>query len=796
MGRELKHTELTSTITEQEIDCETTEDLTPLDSIIGQERAVKALHFGLNIEEQGFNIFVSGLPGTGRTTGVKSFVNELAKKKPVPHDWCYVNNFKNTYQPKAIKLDYGYANKFKQDMAKFLHAVRDLLPKAFTSKDYIQKRENLTKNSEQKKNKMILDLKEEAKKEGFVLKQTAFGLFILPVVKQKILNEEEFMSLKKEERDKIQHKRAQLSKKLKNTMTEVRKIDKKVEQNIKKLDNDVALYTIGQLVDDLKNKYSQSGEVVSYIDDVKEDILENIGIFLEKDSQKGQLAFPWMKEKPFRKYEVNMVVDNSDKKGAPVVIEHNPNYANLFGKIEKETQFGVLTTDFTMIRNGALHRANGGFLIIPVEGLLKNLLSWDSLKIALRDRKIEIEEAGEKLGLVTTKSLKPEPIELNVKIILIGRPFVYNLLYNYDQDFKKLFKVKADYDWAMDKKKKNINDYAAFMCTFRNKENLKHLHASAIAKTIEYGSRMVSDRKKLSTRFSDIGDLLLEANYYAKIDGSKYIYSKHITRAIKQKIYRSNLLEEKVQEMIKRGIVLIDIDEKVVGQVNGLSFVNIGDHAFGRPSRVTATVGIGKEGIVDIERETKLGGPLHSKGVMILSGYMLKKYAQNKPFNLSARLVFEQSYGGIDGDSASSAELYAIISALSGISIKQNIAVTGSINQNGQVQAIGGVNEKVEGFFHVCKAKGLNGSQGVIIPESNIDNLMLDQEVVDSVKEGKFHVWAIKNIEEGLEILTGLQAGEKAKDGTYPRESIHYLVNEKIKEYQASLKKSGPKNEG
>ena len=455
MGRELKHTELTSTITEQEIDCETTEDLTPLDSIIGQERAVKALHFGLNIEEQGFNIFVSGLPGTGRTTGVKSFVNELAKKKPVPHDWCYVNNFKNTYQPKAIKLDYGYANKFKQDMAKFLHAVRDLLPKAFTSKDYIQKRENLTKNSEQKKNKMILDLKEEAKKEGFVLKQTAFGLFILPVVKQKILNEEEFMSLKKEERDKIQHKRAQLSKKLKNTMTEVRKIDKKVEQNIKKLDNDVALYTIGQLVDDLKNKYSQSGEVVSYIDDVKEDILENIGIFLEKDSQKGQLAFPWMKEKPFRKYEVNMVVDNSDKKGAPVVIEHNPNYANLFGKIEKETQFGVLTTDFTMIRNGALHRANGGFLIIPVEGLLKNLLSWDSLKIALRDRKIEIEEAGEKLGLVTTKSLKPEPIELNVKIILIGRPFVYNLLYNYDQDFKKLFKVKADYDWAMDKKKKN-----------------------------------------------------------------------------------------------------------------------------------------------------------------------------------------------------------------------------------------------------------------------------------------------------------------------------------------------------
>ncbi|MGM0365480.1 MAG: AAA family ATPase [Actinomycetota bacterium] len=796
MARELKHTELKATITEKEIDCETTEDLKPLDSIIGQERAVDALRFGLNIEDQGFNIFVSGLPGTGRTTGVKSFVNELAKKKSVPNDWCYVNNFKNSYEPKAIRLKPGDGKKFKQDMAKFLSSVRNLLPRAFTSKDYVQKRENLTKSSEEKKNQMISELKEKSKNEGFVLKQTAFGLFMLPVVDGKILNEEEFMSLEKKERERIQQKRTHLSKQLKDTMSEIRKLDEKVGEDIKNLDSDVALYTIGQLVDEMKNKYSESKEVVSYIENVKEDILDNLNLFLEKDKKKErQLAIPWMKEKPFRKYEVNVVVDNSESKGAPVIIEHNPNYKNLFGKIEKEAQFGILTTDFTMIRNGALHKANGGFLIIPVEELLKNIFSWDSLKIALRDKKIDIEEAGEKFGLVTTKGLKPEPIDLDVKIILIGRPLLYNLLYTYDQDFKKLFKVKADYDWAMDNKKKNINDYAAFICTFREKENLKHLHVSAIAKTIEYGSRLVSDQKKLSTKFSEIGDILFEANYYAKNDNLKYINSSHITRAIEQKKLRSNLLEEKIQEMINRGTILIDIDREVVGQVNGLSFMDIGDYTFGRPSRVTATVGIGREGIVDIERETKLGGPVHSKGVMILSGYMLKKFAQNKPFNLSARLVFEQSYGGVDGDSASSAELYAILSSLAEAPVKQNIAVTGSINQNGQVQAIGGVNEKVEGFYHVCKAKGLNGKQGVLIPESNTENLMLDQEVTQAVKDGKFHVWAVSNIEEGIEILTGHKAGQKDKEGNYPLDSINYRVEKKIKHYLDTLKEfAGPKN--
>ncbi len=795
MARKLKHTDLIETITEKELDCETTEDLQPLENIIGQQRAVKALQLGLNIGEKGFNIFVSGLPGTGRTTSVKSFVNALAKKKPTPPDWCYVYNFKNSYKPKAIKLEKGKAKQFEQDMSKFIDTIRDLLPKAFMSKDYVQKRENLTKSMEQKKNSMISELKEKAKKEGFVLKQSALGLLILPVIEGKVLSEEDFMSLKKEEREKIQQKRSQLGKQLKQVMTEIRKMDKRVAQNIKKLDNQIALYTIGQLVDEIKQRYDQYEAVVSHIDAVKEDILENLGLFLDKGKKKEQqMAIPWLKEKPFRKYEVNVVVDNSDQEGAPVIIEHNPNYANLFGKIERETQFGLLTTDFTMIRNGALHRANGGFLIIPIEGLLRNILSWESLKLALRDQKIDIEEAGEKLGLVTTKSLKPEPIELEIKIILIGRPLLYNLLYAHDPDFKKLFKIKADYDWSMEKKKKNINDYAAFICTFRKKEHLKHVHASAIAKTIDYGSRLVSDRKKLSTRFSDIGDLLMEANHYAQTDGSAYIEKKHITQAIEQKMYRSNLLEEKIHELIARGTILIDIEGTEVGQVNGLSFVDIGDHTFGRPSRVTATVGMGKDGIVDIEREAKLGGPVHSKGVLILSGYMLKKYAQHKPFNLSARLVFEQSYGGIEGDSASSAELYALISALAEIPLRQDIAVTGSMNQNGKIQAIGGVNEKVEGFFHICKAKGLNGSQGVIIPESNMDHLMLDQEIADAVRDDKFHVWAINEVEQGLEILTGLKAGKKDKQGHYPADSINGLVHKKMDQYHALQKEYSSKD--
>ncbi|MGM0367816.1 MAG: Lon protease family protein [Actinomycetota bacterium] len=787
---ELNSKDLRIIIKENEIDCETTEELDSLDSIVGQDRAVKALKFGLNIHNKGFNIFVSGIPGTGRTTGVNSFVNEIAKEKPRPNDWCYVKNFENSYEPKTIELKAGLGNKFKNDMKNFIEKLKNSLPKAFSGKDYLEKKESITKKVEEERNKLITDLKERAKKEGFVLKQTAFGLFFLPVVDGKVLNEEQFMSLEKGKREQLKKKRKELNEDLKSTMNKVRKLDKEIEEDTEKLDKNVALYTMGPLVDEIKEKYKDNEKVQEYIDAVQKDVLENIKTFLKQDEQKkgSPFSMPWIKEAKFRKYEVNVVIDNSEKKGAPVIVEHNPNYKNLFGKLEKEAQFGILTTDFTMIRNGALHKANGGFLILPVEELLKNPFSWDSLKIALRDKKIDIEEAGEKFGLVTTKGLKPEPIPLDLKIILIGRPLFYNLLFNYDNDFKKLFKVKADFDWVMDKNKDNVKKYASFVCTFCNKENLKHLHVSAVAKIIEHGLRISSDKEKLSTKFSEIGDIIYEANYYAQEEDSKYINSGHIQKAINEKIYRSNLIQEKIQEMIERSTILIDISGEVVGQVNGLSITSVGNYSFGKPSRVTANVGIGKEGIVDIERETKLGGPVHSKGVMILSGYMINRYAQDKPFNLSARLVFEQSYSGVEGDSASSAELYALISSLSGLPLKQNIAVTGSVNQKGEVQAIGGVNEKIEGFFEICKIKGLDGSQGVIIPTSNEKNLMLKEEIVKAVGEGKFHIYSVDTIDEGIEILTGVKAGKRLEGNNFEKDSVNYKVNERMHNYLQKLK--------
>jgi len=488
-----------------------------------------------------------------------------------------------------------------------------------------------------------------------------------------------------------------------------------------------------------------------------------------------------MKELPFKKYKVNVLIDNSKLEGAPVVIEHNPTHKNLFGSIEKEAQLGVLSTDFTMIRAGSIHKANNGFLVLPVEDLFKNIFSWDSLKMSLRDKKIIIEEISEKLGVISTKGVKPEPISLNIKVILIGNPYHFNILYNLDSDFKKLFKVKADYDLSMKKTSRSIKDYARFICTLCKKDGLSHMRSSAVVKVIEYGSRLAGDQDKLTTKFSEISNVVTEANFYAKQEGKDLIEDDHILKAIEEKYYRSSLIQEKIQEMISVGTILISTRGKMVGQVNGLSVVDTGDYAFGRPSRVTVTIGMGKAGIIDIERETKLGGPIHTKGVLILSGYLTEKYAVERPLNLSARIVFEQSYGGVDGDSASSAELYAMLSAISGIPIDQNLAVTGSINQKGQVQAIGGVNEKIEGFFEVCRHSGFNGKQGVLIP---------------AVEEKKFKIFAVKNIDEGIEILTGIKAGKRDKTGKFPENTLNYAVDEKIKKFTEKLKEiSGGKEE-
>ncbi len=770
--------------------CETTDGVIPLAGIIGQERAVRALKFGLDIRERGFNIYVAGFPGTGRKTAVKGFLEELAQNKPVPFDWCYVNNFENQYRPKAIKLPPGKGKIFQGDLKSLIGEVRSALPKVFESEDYASKREEVIKAVDGQRQELFAELDKKSQEEGFLIQRTPIGLFLIPVLKGKPLSNEEIIALDPKDRREIQERKHRLEAELRSATRQLRDLDRKAHEGLGKLSRQVALYTIGHLVTDLVEKYTESHDVKTYLEAVQNDILENIDQFIRPPEVTPQLQFPvaWLKELPFRKYEVNVIVDNSDLKGSPVVIESNPIHQNLFGRIEKEAQFGALTTDFTMIHGGSLHRANGGYLVLPVEELLRNLFSYDGLKRALKTGHINIEELGERLGYTITKSLMPEPIPLTVKVVLIGDPHLYQQMYMLDPDFIELFKVKADFDVNMDRTDENMRRYAAFVCTFCEKEKLKHLHISGVAKLIEHSSRLAGNQDKLSTRFAEIADIIREASFYAAQEKSDYVTGNQVKKAVDEKIYRSKLIQEKIQEMVKQGILLIDTEGEAVGQMNGIAVVSLGDTAFGRPSRVTASIGLGREGLVDIEREAKLGGPIHTKGVLILSGFLNGKFGQDKPLSLSARLVFEQSYEGIEGDSASSTELYAILSALSGLPVKQSFAVTGSVNQKGEVQAIGGVNEKIEGFFEVCKTKGLTGQQGVIIPESNVQHLMLKEEVVETVKAGKFHIYPVKTIDQGIEILTGVKAGEKRADGRFEEGTVNDRVDKRLRAMAEKLK--------
>lgn len=769
--------------------CKTTEELTPLEGIIGQGRAVKALRFGLDIKEEGFNIYVAGLPGTGRKTAVKGFLEEVAKSKPVPSDWCYVNNFVNSHQPRAIELPPGKGKEFQMDMRSFVNNARTFLPRAFESEDYATKRDSLVASIDNERKELLSKLNERAKKEGFVLQSTPIGVLVIPVVKGRPLSEADLLALSPEIRREIERRREKLKTELRSAMRQLRELQKKIADKTDELNQEVALFAIGHLVDELLEKYSKFPDIITYLEAVKKDVLENLESFIGGPKEPTiPFRAPWLKELPFRKYEVNLVVDNSSLQGAPVIVEQNATHQNLFGRIEKEAQFGVLTTDFTMVRGGSLHKANGGYLVLTVEDLLRNLFSYDTLKRSLMNECLDIEEAGERLGFITTKGLKPESIPLKVKVVLVGHPNLYPQLYLLDVDFKRLFKVKADFDTTMDRNEENMRRYASFICTFVRKEKLRHLDASGLAKTIEYGSRLAQDQQKLSTRFGDVADIIREANFYAQQENSEYTTARHVKKAIDEKVYRSNLIQEKIREMIERNVLLIGTDGETVGQVNGLSVMSLGDFAFGAPSRVTASVGLGKEGIIDIQREARLAGPIHTKGVLILSGYLTEKYAHDKPLSLSARLVFEQSYGMIEGDSASSTELYALLSTLSEVPVKQGLAVTGSVNQKGEVQAIGGVNEKIEGFFEVCKARGFTGEQGVLIPESNVQNLMLKEEVIEVVRAGKFHIYPVKTIDQGIEILTGIKAGTRLSSGTFEEKTINQKVEKKLSAMAEKLK--------
>lgn len=788
MINELPPEKLRRTCDPNMLKCKTTKEITPLQEIIGQERAVRALKFGLSIKDQGFNIYVAGYPGTGRTTAVSNFLAKIAKTQPVPPDWCYVNNFADEYTPKAIKLPAGKAKEFQKDVKTFIEDVKNALRKTFESEDYTTRKENLIKTVETQRKQLIDQLNAEAQKEGFAIQSTQIGLLFIPIIKGKPISEDELQKLPQKTQNEIHEKRVHLEGHLRAAMRQFMDLDRNAREELEKLNKDIAMYAIGNLAAELTEKYKGFPDVAAYLKNVENDILNNLSQFIKSPDEKQQTAFPlpWVREPSFKKYEVTVVVDNSEVKGAPVAMATNPTYPNLFGRIEKEAQFGALITDFTMIRGGFLHKANGGYLIIPVEELLRNPFAYEGLKRALRNEHINIEEAEERYGFLGTKSLKPEPIPLNIKVILIGDPYLYQQLYRLDKEFNELFKVKADFDTSMPRTDERMQEYAAFVCTLCQKEKLKHLNSSGLAKLIEYSSRLADDQTKLSTRFSEVADVAREANFYAAQEKSEFITGEHVKKAIEEKIYRSKMIQEKIQEMIQRNFLLIDTESEQVGQVNGLSVTGSGDFAFGTPSRVTVSIGLGKEGVVDIEREAKMGGPIHTKGVLILSGYLNDKYAKDKPLSLSARLVFEQNYGGVEGDSASSTELYAILSNLSGLPIKQSIAVTGSVNQKGEVQAIGGVNEKIEGFFEVCKVKGLMGKQGVMIPESNVPNLMLKEEIVDAVKAGKFHVYSVKTIDEGIKVLTGVKAGVTDKAGKYEKDTVNDLVD---KRFRAMAKK-------
>jgi len=791
LNAELKIENLRWTCDPKIIGVRSSEELKPLDVMVGQPRASQAMLFGFNMKEQGFNIFASGPPGTGKTTTTTDFLEDLARKLPTPSDWCYIHNFTDEYQPNTLRCSAGIGKQLRQDMREFVLAARIAIPQLFEGEDYAKKRDEILRKTNQKRQGAINRMGKAAEEEGFTMQLTTLGISLVPVIKGRPLTNDDFLSLPKDTQEKIAEKRENLQEKLTPFLRELREAESKARDEIAEFDREVALYAIGHLMSNLLEKYKAHEEIANFLKEIQSHIVEDLDRFRRAGNDKKESSPEAIlaDEMAFRVYDVNVIVDNSGIQGAPIIMEQNPTYDNLLGRVEKESQFGTLSTDFTLIRGGSLHRANGGFLVMRAEQLLRDLNVYDALKRALRAQEIQIEDLPQRTGYASVRTLAPKPIPLDVKIVLIGDSNMYQTLFAYDPEFRELFKIKADFDSTMARTDGNLRNYAGFFATLAANENLKHLDASGIARLLEHSCRIAENQDKLSTQFGLVADVVREAHFYSLQDNSKYITSEHVEKAIEAKIYRSNLIQEKLREYIERGIIFISTDGAVVGQINGLSVLSVGDFSFGAPSRITVAVGLGKEGLIDVQREVNMSGPIHGKGVMIIAGYLASKFARDKPLTLSARVVFEQNYEGVEGDSASSTELYALLSALSGIPIKQNFAVTGSVNQNGEVQPIGGVNDKIEGYFEVCKARGLNGQHGVLIPETNVRDLMLKREVVEAVKAGRFHIHAVKTIEEGIEILTGVAAGKQMPDNGFEKDSVFDLVDKRLRDMAETIKR-------
>ena len=769
---------------------ETTDELTPLEGTVGQDRGVTAIRFGVDIKTQGFNLYIAGPMGTGKNSTVQAFVTTQAQHEPVPSDLCYVNNFKDPDAPKGVILPPGMGCGFVMDMDDLIETARREIPRAFESEDYEKRRNDILNELQQERTRMFNELQQASAEKGLALEMTQVGIVTVPMLHGKPLSREDFDKRPDREKQAIEVHSAELQDKIQQVLTKARKLEKDANQRIEQLDREIAMWAVGHPLDELHEKYKDYKYVQDFLQQVRDNMMDSLDDF--KERPKPKMEIPGLEglipEPSFDRYRVNLIVDNEEQKGAPVIVENNPNYYNLIGRVDFKARFGALTTDFTQIKAGAMHKANGGYLILQVLDVLMNPVSWDALKRTLRSGEVRLENIAEHYGLIPTSTLKPQPAPVDVKVILIGNPMIYQLLYAFDDDFRKLFKVKADFDVEMNRSEEHVLKYAAFIAARVKSDGLRPFHKSGVAKVVEYGSRLIEDKDRLSARFIDIADIVGEASYWAQQDGNEHVMAEDVQKAIDEKIFRSNLTEQKIQEHIEEGMLMIDTDGARIGQINGLSVYAMGDYMFGRPSRLSCRTYIGKGSVVNIEREVKMSGPIHDKGAMIVTGYLAGKYAQDKPLPVGASITFEQLYAGVEGDSASSTELYAVLSSLADLPIKQGIAVTGSVNQNGDIQPIGGVNYKIEGFYEVCKAKGLTGEQGVIIPHQNVRNLMLKQEVIDAIKDGRYHIWPVASIDEGIQILTGVPAGEIGLNGEYPSDSVHGRASRKIDEFAERLK--------
>ncbi len=772
---------------------ETTAEVEAFEGVVGQERAVRAIRFGLDIDSPGYNVFVAGLSGTGKGSIVRRFLTQLSADEPVPDDAFYVHDFEDPDSPLILFLPAGRGHELRADMVELIEDLQAQVPKAFEGKEYEEQRRRTAERHQERKQELLDKLEVVSRERGFELKSTPMGFRTVPIRDGKPLTQEEYEGMEEKQRADLDERMEKLEKEVREVMAEVKVVDQAMKAQLRDLNQQVAMNVLGNLMLDLRKRYLDFAKVSTYLEAVQKDIVDNIEHF--RETEEPAMPIPGLRlprqEPDFSRYEVNVVVDNSHTEGAPVVFESNPTFTNLIGRIERRAQFGALLTDFTMIRVGSLAKANGGYLVLNVEDVLRNPFVYEALKRAIRDREMRVEDLAERYGVFATQTLKPEPIPIKTKVILLGNPVWYQLLFAYDEDFAKIFKVRADFDHQTDREESRNMQLAGFIARFVGEESLPHMDRTAVAAIIEQASRLVEDQEKLSLRFSDLTDLMRESAYWARQDEAETISAAHVEKAIDEQEFRASLVKDRVQELLEREILLVDTAGEAVGQINGLAVHMMGHHAFGRPSRITAAVHLGRAGVINIERRARLSHSTHDKGVMILSGFLGERYAQERPLSLSATLTFEQSYGEISGDSASSTELYCMLSALAKVPIKQGIAVTGSVNQKGEVQAIGGANHKIEGFFATCERRGLNGEQGVMIPAANVQHLMLRRDVVEAVEAGKFHVWAVDHVDQGIEVLTGMPAGEPNDDGTWPEGTINFLVDQRLEDLGRRLQNWG-----